>query len=118
MTKTVRQFALKLAGMHPSTLYPLPEPVKPSSGILYSSLAIKWMGSAWAASYEISRVCKDGLVTVVAVGVQDDRPDGSTLFSDLQAANMVNCTYFVYPCSVDGRVNRKDAVPLRIWNHE
>lgn len=119
MAKTVRSLSLELAGMDPqTTAYPLPQPVKPAAGILYSALAIKWMGSAWAASYEVNRVCGDGQVQVVAVGIQDNLPDGSILYGDTQAHsdNLNNCTYLVFPSSVDGRVNRENTVPLIIYS--
>ena len=113
MLENIYRFSLQI---QENVTLPLPAPCLPASGIVYSPRALRWVGSPFAASYQIKRAMSNstnvGDASTVAVGVLDTQQFGSVLYDDSKAEKDIEYYYFILPVAGDGRINHEN--PLRI----
>ncbi|KAH9264381.1 hypothetical protein BASA83_012138 [Batrachochytrium salamandrivorans] len=120
---TLRKHALKVQGRSPSEPYPVPSAPGLIEGVTPS--ALRWIGSAWASHYILSRrdCSGPGCVSpttnresspwkVIAEKVTDNVNWGKTIYSDKTAIRAQSYCYRVQAVSVDGRIEQGAALEI------
>ncbi|KAH6601350.1 hypothetical protein BASA61_001982 [Batrachochytrium salamandrivorans] len=120
---TLRKHALKVQGRSPSEPYPVPSAPGLIEGVTPS--ALRWIGSAWASHYILSRrdCSGPGCVSpttnresspwkVIAEKVTDNVNWGKTIYSDKTAIRAQSYCYRVQAVSVDGRMEQGAALEI------
>ncbi|KAJ1334320.1 hypothetical protein BSLG_008155 [Batrachochytrium salamandrivorans] len=120
---TLRKHALKVQGRSPSEPYPVPSAPGLIEGVTPS--ALRWIGSAWASHYILSRRdCPEpGCVSpttnresspwkVIAEKVTDNVEWGRTIYSDRTAIRAQSYCYRVQAVSVDGHMEQDAALEI------
>lgn len=116
MTKFVRTVGLQLKNKSSSTPFPTPRRCSPVAGFIQSPNALRWFGSAWAASYQVERKEQntEGTCMVIATSAKDNVPSGRAIYNDITAQPGKKYEYSIKPVSVDGIVNHDDCLCIKV----
>ncbi|KAJ1334804.1 hypothetical protein BSLG_007959 [Batrachochytrium salamandrivorans] len=119
----LRKQALKVQGRSPTEPYPVPSAPGLIKGV--TPLALRWIGSAWASHYIISRRdCsqpkfvppytnrKPSPWKVIAAKVTDNVEWGKTIYSDKTAIKARPYCYKIQAVSVDGYIEHGAALEI------
>jgi hypothetical protein len=113
VSKMVRKYAIKIRGRKGQVAYPLPYPAQKAERPC-TPQTLRWMGSAWAASYNLYRVeagAKDSVFLANVVDGVATTPD-IVLYCDRSAVAGKQYTYLILPVGIEGDENTTN--PLQI----
>ena len=115
MVKAVRHYGYAIQGINPKKV-PFPTPHAPKKVASFSCTPrnICWFGSAWAASYDISRTFTGSEQWLYLGRVSDGIKSGSVLFNDTTASPNTSYTYRIVPLSADLKPNYDAALELEL----